>query len=398
MAKGWRKSKKAGTKEKGQAARRDERAAAAAAAERQAAAEAMADMNAAPTPAPNAAATPATAVEPAYQPSMCELNAFKRMAVVYFYMTLGCPPETEWGKHGGTLRQIADHLGMPDPCDYTHIRSTLTRHLAGEDIWHNKPGQGRKRKLTKGEALIYADCLKRGHGRDQSTHILNAIREKKGKDVVSVKACRTGFTQTLGGRILRCGTRGTHRLPSCALRLVSCELRRRPELLRGRHRQIAPFPLSPPNPHRHAPDMGSAATSPQGRPVPPPGSFLVSPPPLSFVEGSLPPTRARRPFTRPLRCRSIPPPDRAGPAPRTRPHYSDPTPPQPSPPPLHSQRERIVTGKPSHKRRCDGGLGRALLFSAHRRHQRCPRQQRQHHRRLRAQQHTHLTRRSHVVT
>ena len=26
------------------------------------------------------------------------------------YQQLGCPPESEWGKHGGTLRQLADAL------------------------------------------------------------------------------------------------------------------------------------------------------------------------------------------------------------------------------------------------------------------------------------------------
>ena len=37
------------------------------------------------------------------------------------YELLECPPESEWGKHGGTLRQIADHLDMPPDCDYPMV-------------------------------------------------------------------------------------------------------------------------------------------------------------------------------------------------------------------------------------------------------------------------------------
>ena len=51
---------------------------------------------------------------------------------VYWYQQLNCPPESEWGKHGGTLRQIADAFGMPSTCDYRPIRETLRRYLAGD--------------------------------------------------------------------------------------------------------------------------------------------------------------------------------------------------------------------------------------------------------------------------
>jgi len=55
--------------------------------------------------------------EPACEPSNGELSSYKRMAIVSHYQQLGCPPESEWGKHGGTLRQIADAFDMLDPCD-----------------------------------------------------------------------------------------------------------------------------------------------------------------------------------------------------------------------------------------------------------------------------------------
>ena len=103
-------------------------------------------------------------IEPAYEPSKGEIDSYKRMAVVAKYQWLGCPPESEWSKHGGTLRQIADSLGMPDPCDYRPIREVLLRYLAGEDVFYTKGGQGRKTKLNEGEQRIAADCLRRGTG------------------------------------------------------------------------------------------------------------------------------------------------------------------------------------------------------------------------------------------
>ena len=52
---------------------------------------------------------------PAYQPSNGEMAAYRRMEIVAKYQRLNCPPESEWSKHGGVLRQIADSLDMPDP-------------------------------------------------------------------------------------------------------------------------------------------------------------------------------------------------------------------------------------------------------------------------------------------
>ena len=149
MGKGWRKAKKNGTKNKYQAANRDIRAAEAEIRAR-AAAQATTESPIPATPIPEVASP----YEPTYVPSKGELQSHKRVAIVYKYEQLGCPPETEWGKHGGVLRQIADHLEMPDPCDYRPIREVLQRHLAGEDVQYTKGGQGRKTKLGRGEQLI----------------------------------------------------------------------------------------------------------------------------------------------------------------------------------------------------------------------------------------------------
>ena len=75
------------------------------------------------SPAPAPVQEPAPPVtEPTYVPSKGEMDSHRRIAIVWKYEDLGCPPESEWGKHGGTMRQIADFLLMPDPCDYRPIR------------------------------------------------------------------------------------------------------------------------------------------------------------------------------------------------------------------------------------------------------------------------------------
>ena len=53
-------------------------------------------------------------LEPAYEPSEGTMSACQREAIVLKYELLGGPLESEWGRHGGTLRQIADFLEMPD--------------------------------------------------------------------------------------------------------------------------------------------------------------------------------------------------------------------------------------------------------------------------------------------
>ena len=134
------------------------------------------------------------------------------MAIVNKYQMLNCPPESEWSKHGGTLRQIADHLEMPDPCDYRPIRETLQRYLADEDVWRSKGGQGRKPKLAYGQFLISADCLRRGTGQEQAAHIVTAWRMNKGmpekEAAVTRHAVRTAV-EKLGGVCNRRGTTST---------------------------------------------------------------------------------------------------------------------------------------------------------------------------------------------
>ena len=90
-----------------------------------------------PPPAP-AEQVVSPAIEPACEPSKGELDAYKRMAIVSAYQRLNCPPECEWGKHGGTLRQLADAFDMPDPCDYRPIKEVLLRYLNGEDVWYSQ--------------------------------------------------------------------------------------------------------------------------------------------------------------------------------------------------------------------------------------------------------------------
>ena len=130
------------------------------------------------------------------------LRSDVRRLIGLLYEELGCPPESEWSKHGGTLRQIADALKMSDPCDYAPIRNVLKRHLNGEDVWYRKAGCGRKTKLTPGEQKIMADCLSRGTGQVQAAFVATAWREQKGmpKDEakVSRKAVATAHKQMEG--------------------------------------------------------------------------------------------------------------------------------------------------------------------------------------------------------
>jgi len=196
---------KRGTNDAKLAARRDQRAAAAAKAEARARRLAAQQAAAAATsPAPRSdhnRASPVTA--PTYEPSRGELASHKRVAIIYKYELLDCPPESEWGKHGGTLRQIADHLDMPDPCDYRPIRETLLRHLGEDDVMKTRGGQGRKPILPHGQQLIAADCLQRGTGQEQAAHILTAWREGKGETALTRKPVRTAIKKLDGVRMRR---------------------------------------------------------------------------------------------------------------------------------------------------------------------------------------------------
>ena len=203
------KKKKGGTNNVNQAAARDKRAADAAEAELSAAAEALQALEA-PVPPP-AAVQPPTEPVPAHEPSNGEMAAYRRMEIVSKYQRLGCPPESVWSKHGGTLRQIADHLEMPDPCDYRPIREVLQRYLAGDDVFSTKGGQGPsgKSKIPYGQQLIAADCLRRGTGQEQAAHVITAWRETKGMSeeeaAVSRRVVQTAVVQ-LGGVHQRRGT------------------------------------------------------------------------------------------------------------------------------------------------------------------------------------------------
>ena len=102
-----RKGAKHGTNNTQQAAARDEAKAAAVAAVGMMADEALEDLLS-PQPSPEGDVQP-PAIEPTCEPSKGEMDSYKRMAIVSHYQRLGCPPKSEWGKHGGTLRQLADH-------------------------------------------------------------------------------------------------------------------------------------------------------------------------------------------------------------------------------------------------------------------------------------------------
>ena len=151
-SRGGKRDAKIGTHNTAQAAARDRRAADAKAAKLRAAAEALAALEA-PPPAP-AEEVVSPEPEPACEPSKGELDAYKRMAIMSAYQRLNCPPECEWGKHGGTLRQLADAFDMPDTCDYRPIKEVLLRYLNGEDVWYSKGGQDRKSKIPYGQQLI----------------------------------------------------------------------------------------------------------------------------------------------------------------------------------------------------------------------------------------------------
>ena len=101
---------------------------------------------------------------------------------------------------------------MPDPCDFRPIKEVLLRYLNGEDVWYSKGGQGRKTKLTAGQQLIAADCLRRGLGQVQSAHVITAWRETKGmgekEAAVSERTVRTAVAH-MGGVVQRRGTTST---------------------------------------------------------------------------------------------------------------------------------------------------------------------------------------------
>ena len=140
------------------------------------------------------------------------MSACQREAIVLKYELLGGPLESEWGRHGGTLRQIADFLEMPELCDYRPIRETLQRHLKGEDIWYTKGGQGRKPALLHGQMCITADCLPRGTGQEQAALIPQRVAREQGRAQLSLWSGAVAVR----GRVFR---RGPHTSSCSACRV-----------------------------------------------------------------------------------------------------------------------------------------------------------------------------------
>lgn len=180
------------TKNKHQLTKKRERAAAAEAADRAVAAEAMADLA---SPAGGQQVmhdSPETAVE-----NKVVQQERRRAAIINAYHGLGCPPEEQWWRRGGTVAIIArDWLHMKPNADVRPIYETLRRYVAGEELtcYSNSGG---KQKLTKGESAVAADCLRCGRGYEQTAYILTARRKQKGMSEEEAKvgawAVRTAF-------------------------------------------------------------------------------------------------------------------------------------------------------------------------------------------------------------
>ena len=126
MAKGWRKSKKPGTKNKEQAAARDERAAAAAvaaeAADRAAAAELLADLATQEEPP---ITSPCMVVKP--QPQAAGQRARWRAMIIWKYVELGRPSSKRWRGRGGTLAVISRWLEQHEDADKRPIENVRRR-------------------------------------------------------------------------------------------------------------------------------------------------------------------------------------------------------------------------------------------------------------------------------
>ena len=153
---------KPGTKNSKQAAAREERREAEAAATRIAAAEVLADLA-----SPLGAEHPLQEAETPATETVNENKAVKqerqRQAIIVKYELLQSPTEDKWDGRGGTVALIAQWLDKSAGTDVRFIRRTLERHVAGEALAQWK---GALQKLSHGEALIAADCLARGLGRE----------------------------------------------------------------------------------------------------------------------------------------------------------------------------------------------------------------------------------------
>jgi hypothetical protein len=211
MARGWRKSKKLGTKNKYQAARRDELAAAALAAaeaaDRAAAAELLADLA---TQEDQQYASPQTVVKPKHNPLAAGQRARWRSMIIWKYVELGCPPKKQWEGRGGTVATISKWLEQSELADKRPILEVLTRYVSNEA--QIKSRLGVQQKLTQGESNVAADALAAGHSKEMVGFIISEWRTKQGrtgKDAqISKKAIFTAF-RNMGGVTSKRGTTST---------------------------------------------------------------------------------------------------------------------------------------------------------------------------------------------
>ena len=94
----------------------------------------------------------------------------RRHAILYVYEELGSPPEELWDGPGGAVAAIMQWLQLKKGADPRPVRQTLKRYVAGDSLTDYK---GSTQKLSLGEALIGADCLERGTGREQAAIIIS---------------------------------------------------------------------------------------------------------------------------------------------------------------------------------------------------------------------------------
>ena len=144
-------------------------------------------------------------------PLSIELLKARQGAIIWQFEQMGKPAPFLWDGAGGTVLQICAKLGLnPNGSARQSVINVLERHLAGLPLTAH--GGGKKPKLTRGESLVAADCLRRGIGRDQAAFVVSDWRESKGlasaDAKVSGKSVRTGF-KSLGGVTQRRGTVGT---------------------------------------------------------------------------------------------------------------------------------------------------------------------------------------------
>ena len=138
---------KGGTKNKEQAAKRDERAAAAAAADRAAARELLADLAMQEDEhiaSPQTVARPRTVV-----PGQRERW---RAMIIWKYVELGCPPKKQWKGRGGTVATISRFLEQRTDADTRPVMDVLSKYVSNEAQVASRLGV--QQKLTEGESRV----------------------------------------------------------------------------------------------------------------------------------------------------------------------------------------------------------------------------------------------------